>query len=1215
MKYLDLKDKIEAIQNISSHSKMSIQKQLFSKEVDFEMFEKHFWGKSKGSIRISAINAWTEIFTIIKGNYISYYTTHFIIPWLVYKDMKSSMDYLEDFERHHLYLIYVKYENWKAKHNYYDFMDVVRHVSIYYPSWKVKDIDYLLVDEVQDLAPLTIQTLLKASNNYEFFSGDTAQTIAKGVSFRFSDLLELYKRRKEQPPQVVQLVKNYRSHGKILEIANSIVDLIQLYFPHTIDKLKREISDLDGPKPMILEGYSPEDLMMVMMGQSESKKPTFGSNQVVIVRNQDAKNRLPLFLKHSLCLTVFETKGLEFDNVILYDFFSDSNWGKLFRIVNDVSVTYELEKSDSNNGSNEEKRRVPVVSTTREREDVDRNFGLLWSELKHLYVAVTRAKNRLFIYDSEDKNKEAVYDYWKTLDLVDVCVKGQEYEHPSLKKAFETSHNEEETKEMWRVMGIKLFRQKFYSSVVQWFERSGDEDLKTRTYGYMYADEANNLMSDAETLLYEAKHNKALSKYEKSNKKREGKEKMKEAYSKFKSAGEYFEKIEINKNAAQCFYTCKQYSKAAELFEKIELYQQAAECHMMWSNFSKAAKMFEEWGLYLKSFEWFEYERDWEGLLLWLNRNKDKFKDYERDSLVSRYVPIALNSIYMSMGDKQFEEENRGKLFEKKYMKQIEVIKENEDDSDYSDEEDEKKIEVKENKDNEENNNEKEMKGSSKNDQEIIIEDTKKDNDSEEEIITSKDQQKETSKVSRNEENDDSSFDIISRNELNQNFEHLSNFDPEDEFLQSEKSFSVIGSMISKENDKLSEYSDFSVVSSSRISQIKKDNVIETNRDVYLEDVAMQKIIYYISLFSNEVKYHLERLRSKDGLLQKKTEEFTADSLEFELDNIDVELVKLILDVLESFDMFKLCLIIWSRYNMKEHISRYLTSICFKYSNLKLLDISKIVKINDPGFRFSQKQVNILANEAVHNMLTLIDPKMIEQQKTEEVDFSSKLINVEWWRYIYYLGFWKKLIYIMDSHSSLELCYSIGDFENFKMVYLANYKPELSNEEIFNLSKTQSSNWNEEKPKSKILYLCSKVALEESIVTLDTINVDQNCQCNININKYLKLFSNSKTNSLEYLWKALMNADKIFDKFCNSKSVINIMKENQGGNYLINIEIIIECIENKTEEYYLKAIEFFDIFVMYGRIFENKQIRENIKEVLKSNMKCAQNVRYSISKM
>jgi len=223
----------------------------------------------------------------------------------------------------------------------------------------------------------------------------------------------------------------------------------------------------------------------------------------------------------------------------------------------------------------------------------------------------------------------------------------------------------------------------------------------------------------------------------------------------------------------------------------------------------------------------------------------------------------------------------------------------------------------------------------------------------------------------------------------------LSNFDPEDEFLQSDQSFSVIGSMISKDNDKLSEYSDFSVVSSSRISQIKKENVISSDRDVYLEDVAMQKIIYYISLFSDEVKHQLEKLRSKDGLVQLKHENLSADSLELELDNIDAELVKLILDVLEHFDMFRLCLIVCSRYNMKEYISRYLTSICYKYSNLKLLDLNKILKINDISFRFGQQQVNILANEAVHNMLALIDPIMIGQQRTEDIDFSSKLINVE----------------------------------------------------------------------------------------------------------------------------------------------------------------------------------------------------------------------------
>jgi len=30
-------------------------------------------------------------------------------------------------------------------------------------------------------------------------------------------------------------------------------------------------------------------------------------------------------LRHALCLTVYEVKGLEFDDVILYNFFADSD--------------------------------------------------------------------------------------------------------------------------------------------------------------------------------------------------------------------------------------------------------------------------------------------------------------------------------------------------------------------------------------------------------------------------------------------------------------------------------------------------------------------------------------------------------------------------------------------------------------------------------------------------------------------------------------------------------------------------------------------------------------------------------------------------------------------------------------------------------------------------------------------------------------------------
>ena len=49
-------------------------------------------------------------------------------------------------------------------------------------------------------------------------------------------------------PKIIQLTKNYRSHGRILDVANSVVNLIELFFPKTIDKLIKEESDSDGMK-------------------------------------------------------------------------------------------------------------------------------------------------------------------------------------------------------------------------------------------------------------------------------------------------------------------------------------------------------------------------------------------------------------------------------------------------------------------------------------------------------------------------------------------------------------------------------------------------------------------------------------------------------------------------------------------------------------------------------------------------------------------------------------------------------------------------------------------------------------------------------------------------------------------------------------------------------------------------------------------------------
>jgi hypothetical protein len=45
---------------------------------------------------------------------------------------------------------------------------------------------------------------------------------------------------------------------------------------------------------------------------------------VILVANEKAKEKIPEELGLALVLTVYEAKGLEFDDVLLYNFFTDS---------------------------------------------------------------------------------------------------------------------------------------------------------------------------------------------------------------------------------------------------------------------------------------------------------------------------------------------------------------------------------------------------------------------------------------------------------------------------------------------------------------------------------------------------------------------------------------------------------------------------------------------------------------------------------------------------------------------------------------------------------------------------------------------------------------------------------------------------------------------------------------------------------------------------
>ena len=72
--------------------------------------------------------------------------------------------------------------------------------------------------------------------------------------------------------------------------------------------------------------------------------------------------------------------------------------------------------------------------------------NILCSELKQLYVAITRTRQRLWISDNEDFAKP-MFDYWKKLCLVHV-----RHIHDSLGELMQRRSSPEE----WKAQGFKV---------------------------------------------------------------------------------------------------------------------------------------------------------------------------------------------------------------------------------------------------------------------------------------------------------------------------------------------------------------------------------------------------------------------------------------------------------------------------------------------------------------------------------------------------------------------------------------------------------------------------------------------------------------------------------------------------------------------------------------------------------------------------------------
>ena len=317
---------------------VTLQSFIRSREVNYERFISSYWPYFKSHLikYLDSSAVFTEIISHIKGG---------LEAGKAHDGRLSREDYLLLSEarvsnltreqRDRVYDIFLEYEKKKFKKGEYDLSDLVMdlHFRLRNERYEGDHIDFVYIDEVQDLTMRQIALFKYVSKNIDegfVFSGDTAQTIAKGVHFRFQDIRHLFfkefvlgsrtdatdeKKEKGKLSKIFHLSQNFRTHAGVLNLAQSIIDLLYHFFPLTIDELNPETSLINGEAPVLIECGNFRDALPTIFGDSENAQENvgFGAEQVILVRNDSAKEEISKYVgKKALVLTILECKGLEF---------------------------------------------------------------------------------------------------------------------------------------------------------------------------------------------------------------------------------------------------------------------------------------------------------------------------------------------------------------------------------------------------------------------------------------------------------------------------------------------------------------------------------------------------------------------------------------------------------------------------------------------------------------------------------------------------------------------------------------------------------------------------------------------------------------------------------------------------------------------------------------------------------------------------------------
>ena len=198
-------------------------------EITYDYFASIYQHLGKTAIHPSIV--WTEIQSFIKGSSDALGSTYGFLTKQQYISFAKKRSAIPTAVREEIYSLFVNYEKLKRQQMAFDLQDIVFYIftRLDHEGYRGELIHSITIDEVQDFTQSTLQLLMSICKQQSgfFFTGDSCQTIARGVGFRFTDLQSLFHYRnltcpifgeKSVVPSIHQLTINFRSHSGLIQL-------------------------------------------------------------------------------------------------------------------------------------------------------------------------------------------------------------------------------------------------------------------------------------------------------------------------------------------------------------------------------------------------------------------------------------------------------------------------------------------------------------------------------------------------------------------------------------------------------------------------------------------------------------------------------------------------------------------------------------------------------------------------------------------------------------------------------------------------------------------------------------------------------------------------------------------------------------------------------------------------------------------------------------